>query len=190
MSRQTIRLCCAVAVAGGLAGATQAELTDVRIIKGGRVAEVQVDPAGPQSVRIVVRQVTVPSATVSPALADQPVHPHLIEVKVNNTTVYLDPDEDYEHQHPVGVLDRNHFIPKAQRLAKRLGVAGASNVATNGAARIIYGQPEAQEQKLDDQPVMIIPKPAGVPAREPSQTIPSVPAPPPAATTPQVALAK
>ncbi len=189
MTHGTIRLCCAAALAGGVAASAQAQLHDVRIIKGGREATIQVDHAGPQSVRVVVRAVAVPSATVAPALADQPVHPNLIEVQVNNTTVYLDPDEDYEHQHPVGVLDRNHFIPRAQRLARALGVTIGGPIAPSGtAARIIYGKP-ATESQVDDQPVMIIPKPAGLPAREPGKDMPSVPAPPAANDTPQVAVA-
>jgi len=72
---------------------------------------------------VIERSVVEPLAVVGRGLANQPVHPHLIEVflfgegQKGSTTIYLDPDVDYEHQGNL-VLDRNHSINRAQRSAR------------------------------------------------------------------------
>lgn len=65
------------------------------------------------SVEIVYRRVVEPAATVSRALSEQPVHPHLIKVLVGSTSITLDPYQ--ELRRPTGGIDENHFLRRAQR---------------------------------------------------------------------------
>lgn len=89
---------------------------------------------------IVQRPVVEPAATVSRALAQQPVWPHLVEVFMlgegsgGASTIYLDPDVDYENQGSMR-LDRNHFINRAQRTANQL---------RRRPARVIWGAQHTQ----------------------------------------------
>ena len=110
--------------------------------------------------RMVTRHVADPNASVSRELSEQPVHPHLIEVQVVNTTIWLDPEKDYIRQ-GFYKIDENHHIPAAQRLARSLRAPGArtywgSHAGTHDSARTI-------------RPFMILMKPqfrnAPLPAR-------------------------
>ena len=88
---------------------------------------------------VIERLVVAPEAVVSRQLAEQPVHPHLIEVYVKGrtpsfgsrgaATIWLDPDVNYyrEPGSPVH-LDQNHLILRAQRLARSLRARGAYTV--------------------------------------------------------------
>jgi hypothetical protein len=89
---------------------------------------------------IVQRPVVEPAATVSRALAQQPVWPDLVEVFMlgegsgGASTIYLNPDVDYENQGNMR-LDRNHFINRAQRTANQL---------RRRPARVIWGAQHTQ----------------------------------------------
>lgn len=82
-------------------------------------------------VAVIQRRVVEPDATVSQALHEQPVHPHLIEVfilgegQLATSTIYLHPDVNYERQGRL-VLDENHSINRAQRLGRSLRAGGAT----------------------------------------------------------------
>jgi hypothetical protein len=52
--------------------------------------------------RLVYRTVVEPAAVVDRALAQQPVMTHLVEVRIVNTTTFLDPAEDYSVKHFAG----------------------------------------------------------------------------------------
>lgn len=66
-------------------------------------------------VGVVLRQVASGAVTIDRALAETPTRPYLIEVRVNQTTVYLDPCKDYLRQGP-NLIDSDQYIPRAQRL--------------------------------------------------------------------------
>ena len=122
-------------------------------------------------VRIVTRAVHEPAAVVSRALAVQPVWPHLIELEVANSTVYLDPQsEDLKLQ--LHRLGRGHSFRKAYE-------KWASQHHPNG-ARVIAGKNYRRPDRaaaLRIQPRMILQKPL-VPGRKSAPHIPSVPAAP------------
>ncbi len=83
---------------------------------------------------IVQRRVAQPAAVVSRSLAEQPVHPYLIEVRLaNTTTVYLDPDRDYQYQNG-NPIDTNHTLLQAQRLGRELNNPGVTIVRNERAA--------------------------------------------------------
>lgn len=111
---------------------------------------------------VIERSVVEPAALVSRELAEQPVWPHLIEVFLfgegqrQTSTIYLDPYEDYEHQGEL-VLDDNHFINRAQRLARKLRTPGA-RVLSNP----FIGPPV--EQMMEVKPHMILEAPDAQPA--------------------------
>jgi len=106
---------------------------------------------------VIERHVVEPAAVISRELAQQPVHPHLIEVFIfgegqqGSSTIYLDPDVDYINQGYLK-LDEGHSINRAQRLARSLrGRPGM----------IVYGSrqaaPEAKTSSVI-KPHMIIEK--------------------------------
>ena len=117
-------------------------------------------------VRVITQQVAVLATTVSCALGDQPVHPHLIEVQVVNTTIWLDLKKDYIRQGHYKI-DENHFIPAAQRLARSLRA---------GHAYTIWGsQRQVQERSKTIHPHMILMKPKFRHLPQPRQAPPVVP---------------
>ena len=78
--------------------------------------EIEREPLSPARSRhphIVYRPVFKPAATVDRELATQPVHPHLIEVAVGQTTIMLDPHQNLRR--PTGGIDENHSLMRAQR---------------------------------------------------------------------------
>ena len=74
-------------------------------------------PIRTHTARVIEQHVLDPAAAVSRELSDQPVHPYLIEVRVVNTTVWLDSEKDYIRQ-GFYKIDENHHIPAAHRLAR------------------------------------------------------------------------
>ena len=72
---------------------------------------------GQSHVHVVTRPVVEPAATVSRELAEQPVHPYLIEVQMGTTRIMLDPEKNYHNKPGPGYLDQNHSILKAQSRA-------------------------------------------------------------------------
>lgn len=178
MIRESIYLACALGLSTAIAVDAHARDDDsVRVVQGSNVRSYHVAPGMPQSVRVVTRVVVAPEATVSRELAEQPVRPYLIEMRVNGTTVYLDPNEDYEHQGP-GVLDEAHSIPRGQQLGRALRAQGV---------QVSYGAQHprsAQNQAQAIKPLVIIEKPRSMKAPAPGSTpgpakniIPAVPAP-------------
>lgn len=110
---------------------------------------------------VIERPVVVPDAVVSRGLANQPVHPHLIEVfllgegQKGSSTIFLDPNEDYEHQGSL-VLDQDHSINRAQRMARKLRARGPM---------VIRGLGNRANQRTTTpsvRPNFIIEKPGGV----------------------------
>ena len=107
-------------------------------------------PIRSRTARVVTRHVVDSAAVVSRELSDQPVHPHLIEVRVVNTTVWLDPDKDYIRQ-GFYKIDENHHIPAAQRLARSMRAPRA---------RTYWGsEPGAFGPSRTIRPYMILMKP-------------------------------
>ena len=111
---------------------------------------------------LIQRRVVAPEAVVGRQLAEQPVHPYLIEVFVKGrtpsfgsrggATIWLDSDVNYylEPGSPLH-LDQNHMIQRAQRLARSLRARGAYTVW--GSAR------ETRPTLRVFQPHMILMKP-------------------------------
>ncbi|MCE9591114.1 MAG: hypothetical protein K8S99_11380 [Planctomycetes bacterium] len=125
---------------------------------------------GPR-VYVVTRDIVEPAAIVTRELSEQPVRPDLIEVRMVNTTVLLDPDADYYHQ-GVNPVDQNFSLLKAQRLARSL--RGYARGVT-----VIYGGPVRETIDVNSiKPRMIMMKPT--PGNGPQQPgdMPIVPQPP------------
>jgi hypothetical protein len=108
------------------------------------------------NVRVVQRQVAAPAAVVSRDLEEQPVYTHLVELKVNNVTTYIDPKVDYVNRTGPGGLDRNHSIVRAQLVAPQESAKATHVVRGTG------HDPRAAARV--PQPVMIITKPKVDPA--------------------------
>lgn len=152
-----------------------------------RARAYQVDPDSVRRVQIITRQIVEPSAVVSPELSDQPVHPHLIEVRVVNLTIYLDPDADYLHQ-GYSSIDDKHFIIEAQRLYRSLNAKPA---------RVIWGRDHVTrpDPQATIEPIVILRAPPNTPASKPQfeqpAPIPVVPiAPKPRISKPQMVCAE
>lgn len=71
----------------------------------------------PGDYQVLDRPVVEPAATVSRALAEQPVFPYLVPVKMGLITVYLDPAHDYQHT-AVGGLDENNSLVRALQMPR------------------------------------------------------------------------
>ncbi len=117
-------------------------------------------PIRSRTARVVTRHVVDRAALVSRDLSEQPVHPHLIEVQVVNTTIWLDPDKDYIRQGFYNI-DENQHVPAAQRLALSLRAPRA---------RTYWGsRSRAYDSQHTIRPFMILMKPqfrnAPMPAR-------------------------
>lgn len=141
-------------VMGALASMAVAEVdgvADALSTKG--VRHVTVLPHVREHTHIVTRDVTYPAATVDRAMSDQPVRPHMIELKVAQTTTWIDPDVSYTlptHHH----LDQGHSIVRAQRLFK------SRNRDLTQRAHVIYGGPEKMAARTDDvKPAFILMRP-------------------------------
>ena len=118
-------------------------------------------------VEVVLRSVTQPAAVISRALSEQPVHPHLIEGRFVHTTVYLDPEKNYERTGRVGRRNPNEKLLRAQRLWKYLNARKA---------HVVYGRGHRPAVASAIEPYMIIMKPKE--RRAPKHNMPQVPAPP------------
>ena len=81
---------------------------------------------------VVRRGVADPAAVVSREVAEQPVHEHLVEVRMINTTVWLDPQKQYIRRGSHYKIDHNHSIPAAARLARSLLAGQAHTVWGSG----------------------------------------------------------
>jgi len=137
---------------------------------------------GGTHVEIVTRKVVEPDATVDRPLAEQPVMPHLIEVKMGTMRVLLDPQKDYHNREGAGYLDGNHSLLKAQSAAigKRIGkvtiTRGTGSTHDADApepAMILYRwdllEKQLQEKKADEPDVDQVDEkdaPAPAPARK------------------------
>jgi len=125
-----------------------------------------VEPRQHQSVQIVTRRVVEPAATVSRALSEQPVRPHMVELRIADRTTFFDPQA--EHLQPRRFrIDENHTIIRAQRLANSLNARPVT---------VIYGSDAAAERNLEPQPHIILLKPDYLrPAPRPRSLPPVVP---------------
>ena len=86
---------------------------------------------GSSLVSMTQREVVEPRAVVNRYLSNQPVHPHLIEVQVAHTTVYLDPSVDYLRQHRHSTMtERNYITAALQQYQSR----------TRSRARVIHAR--------------------------------------------------
>ncbi|MEX0887483.1 MAG: hypothetical protein WD009_13695 [Phycisphaeraceae bacterium] len=74
------------------------------------VHRVAIEPVDARASHVVFRPVVEPAATVSRALAEQPTFLHLAEVRLNQTTILVDPEK------PLRRLDESHEIRRAQRM--------------------------------------------------------------------------
>lgn len=139
---------------------------------GAAVSEVKAEPAelvlpidrsnSGAPVSVIKRPVLVPDATVSRAISETPVHPHLIEVRVNHTTVYLDPEKDYTNLRPDGRgLPEDHSLVRAHNLAMRMRAVNEQ--------RVFYGSDRSNGAKAAlPKPRMTIikPKPFAKPRKD------------------------
>ena len=116
-------------------------------------------------VYIVSRQVVEPAATVSRSLSEQPVRPFLVEVKIVNTTTFIDPMSDLQYQ-GVGKIDDDHSLLKAQRLARARMSAGVVTYRSLATQPTVAG--------VMPTPAMILMKPA-MPGIDPQSPMPIVP---------------
>jgi hypothetical protein len=123
---------------------------------------VSTDPTQGSGVQIITRDVVEPAATVSRELSEQPVRPYLTEVKVVTQIIQLDPAADYERQdNAEGRLDENHWILRAQRLARSLSNPGVTVIHGNG--------PRPLREPGSVQPAMIFIKPPNMKQDLPKQ---------------------
>jgi len=167
----TIRIKNALIASLAVMGVASPLMAGVRVITGHDLRQ------GEQSrVTVVTRPVAVPAATVSRELSQQPVHPHLIEVRYVNTTLYLDPNADYIHQ-GVNRIDDNHSLVKAQRLGRSLRAKGVT---------VIYGSPQrAALDPMNIEPRAVIMRPMRGPVPQHPGDMPIVPQPPEKAKDPK-----
>lgn len=152
-------------VVGGAAAMTMAGDRPGSFI---RYTAVDLSAANPTT--IVNRAVVAPAATVDRALAEQPVHPYLIEVQQpGGARVTLDPAKDYNGT-PIHRLDENHWILKAQRLHSSASTPGVTTIGPSE-------RPQAAALgKIEPRAILLKP---GAPGNNPQQDndgkIPAVP---------------
>ena len=122
----------------------------------------------PGAYQVIDRPVANRAATVSRALAEQPVYPYLVELKQGLITVYLDPAHDYRGQGP-GRLDENNSILKALRMPRHYQRATDAYIVTCGPIK-------RQPQATAIVPRAIIPMPSSDdPFPQPRNLMPAVP---------------
>lgn len=139
-----------------------------------------------QHVGIYVNPVLVPEATVDPAVSETPALPHLVKMKVGQTTTYIDPHVDYLSARP-GRLDEGHSIIRAQRM----------HLALQGGRGYTVRSPHAMVSDETAEPIRpsaVIMKPnlLNKPRKDEFDGMPMIPAPQkdaPAVKTKQVAQA-
>ena len=122
-----------------------------------------------------------PASIVSKPMNLDTHHDDLIEVRVVNTSIYIDPNADQMHQGE-NRIDENHHIPAAQRLYRSLNAKPARIITRNDHRR--------QAPQPRTRPSMILMRPSSmpemhmdtprlrVPRKLKKKTIPSVPSPP------------
>ncbi|MBI1338388.1 MAG: hypothetical protein GC164_15710 [Phycisphaera sp.] len=113
---------------------------------------------------VINRNIVDRSSVVSRSLSEQPVRPHLIEVRVVNQTIYLDPKSE-DFQEMLRRLPANHSIRQA---------FAVWSAQVNNGARIVTNNPnETGDMAMgvtNPQPLMILEKPGNG-----TQPIPMVP---------------
>lgn len=127
-------------------------------------------------VGLVYNPVLVPGATVDEAVARTPALPHLIRLKMGQTTILIDPDANYRGAMP-GHLDRNHSIIRAQRTWEALRDRGAHVVRR--ALRVGERADTLSAQDIKPRAILLRPnvldKP--VPGNDNRYRIPTIPRP-------------
>jgi len=101
-------------------------------------------PSGGAPVGVVLRQTACGAVTISRRLAETPTRPYLVEVRVGQTTVYLDPCKDYIRQ-GTNLIDANQYIPRALSLWRSL--------VTSRAQIVMPGDRPAAEARCGKVPV-------------------------------------
>lgn len=110
---------------------------------------------------VIQRAVVEPLTVVGRGLANQPVHPHLIELflfgegQQGSTTIFLDPDVDYENQGSL-VLDKNHSINRAQRSTRLHRARGPMVIRGSGHQPV--AAPPVMPRFIIQRPGVIEPK--------------------------------
>jgi hypothetical protein len=140
-------ICAATLGVSGAATAMAEPVADEVSPSGVRIY--RIDEGVDRRAAIVVRPITHPAATVSRELSEQPVRPHMIEVRVGQTTTFLDPTANYRGSRP-GSLDEGHWILRSQKKAAE--VQGT---------RVVYGRDHAKPTVKADpiRPSMILLRP-------------------------------
>jgi hypothetical protein len=167
---------CAAAL--GLTGAATAMAEPMAdSVSPSGVRTYRIDEGVDRRAAIVVRPITNSAATVSRGLSEQPVRPFMIEVRVGNTTTFIDPDVDYRGTGP-GKLDEGHWIIRAQRKAAE--VRGT---------HVVYGRDHAKAEVRGEEirPSMILLRPS-LKAKQPG-AMPTVPTKPQESKTPKGSVA-
>ncbi len=72
--------------------------------------------SGMRVAAVVTRPIAHPNLIVSRGMSEQPVHKHLVEVRIGVTTIFLDPHKEYRRQN-TNAIDENHTIIRALGLA-------------------------------------------------------------------------
>ncbi len=128
-----------------------------------------------------------PAAVVTRDLAEQPVYEHLVELRINNTTVLIDPEQDYIHK-PWGGMDENLSIAQAARIARSITARRATIVRSSAiqssrpAAAGPAARSDATTRSVIFGPTQPFPQPR--PQVGPLRPIPRVPAAHPERKTP------
>jgi len=144
----------------GLPGQAEAQVIIVssqsHTVTGSDVRVVRSYPAAQSGQRISVIQRPIYDAAliVSREIYEQPVHPHLIEVNLVDTKVYLDPEKNIQFRDRGGRFDDNLSLVRAQRLGRALMHDGTAFIVRRPETRSM-----AQEHTDTVRPRMIIMKP-------------------------------
>ena len=108
-----------------------------------QIASAAVGPKAYTLVRSSSRSVQIKlpqrhDALVSRMLSEQPVHEHLVEVKVTGVSVWVDLHKNYAGQ-GFRRIDQNHMIPASMRLARS---------AASGHAYTIWGKAKSPSEQV------------------------------------------
>lgn len=123
----------------------------------GQPAAVRVVSPGPRY-EVTLHSVVAPAATVNRGLADQPVHPYLVTVRIGSALFLVDPLDEHRHGDCSRGMDENHSLRKIKRAVRSAG--------SPDAVRIILGSPDAAAPLVEAPE----PDPAIVKAAEPPAT--------------------
>lgn len=146
------------------AGAVASCVTAAPLMAGSGPVAYRASDQNPR-VYVVTRPIVEPAATVSRALSEQPVRPFMIEVKIVNTTTFLDPLTDLQYQ-GVGKIDDDHSLLKAQRLGRAMMSSGVMTYRGRAVEPALAGGAPT--------PSMILMKP-GMLKSDPNNPMPIVP---------------